>query len=114
MDTNSQRGLIANLQSFRTMVPGGVQFSITNTQQVFPLAEIALEAHALGDLKRRDDSSLDLLAGLSSCFVRSPVFVAGFGSVPRAPDLFILLAFSSGDFFLTLSHRFLKLSDLLA
>jgi hypothetical protein len=29
-------------------------------------------------------------------------------------DLFILPAFSSGDFFLTLSHRFLKLSDLLA
>ena len=28
MDTNSQRGFIANLQSFRTMVPGGLQFSI--------------------------------------------------------------------------------------
>ena len=26
----------------------------------------------------------------------------------------VLPAFSSGDFFLTLSHRFLKLSDLLA
>jgi hypothetical protein len=36
------------------------------------------------------------------------------GSVLRALDPFILPAFSSGDFFLTLSHRFLKLSDLLA
>jgi hypothetical protein len=55
-----------------------------------------------------------LLAGLSGSFARSPVFAAGFGSVPRAPDLFILPAFSAGDFFLTLSHRFLRLSDLLA
>jgi hypothetical protein len=77
MDTNSQRGLIANLQSFRTMVPGGLQFSITNTQQVFPLAEIALEAHALGDLKRRDDSSLDLLAGLSGSLAYSPILPPG-------------------------------------
>ena len=30
MDTNSQRGFIANLQSFRTMVPGDLQFSIAN------------------------------------------------------------------------------------
>jgi hypothetical protein len=42
------------------------------------------------------------------------VFSAGFGSVLRALDLFILPAFSSGDFVLALSHRFLKLSDLLA
>jgi hypothetical protein len=35
-------------------------------------------------------------------------------AVLRALDLFILPAFSAGDFFLTLSHRFLKLSDLLA
>ena len=54
MDTNSQRGFIANLQSFRTMVPGGPaysksptrnkccsgpQFSIANPQQVLPLAK---------------------------------------------------------------------------
>ena len=37
-----------------------------------------------------------------------------FASALLAPDLFILPAFSSSDFFLTLSHRFLKLSDLLA
>jgi hypothetical protein len=55
-----------------------------------------------------------LLAGFSSGFARSPVFATGFGSVLLALDLFILPAFSSGDFFLTLSHRFLKLSDLLA
>ena len=67
------------------------QFSI-------PSAEFALEAHALGDPEAR-------------------IFAAGFRTVLRAPDLpdlFILPAFSSGDFFLTLSHRFLKLSDLLA
>ena len=39
---------------------------------MFPLAEIALEAHALGDLKRRDDTSLDLLAGFASSFARLP------------------------------------------
>jgi hypothetical protein len=49
-------------------------------------------------------------AGLSGSFARSPVFSAGLGSALRAPDLFILAC----DFFLTLSHRFLKLSDLLA
>jgi hypothetical protein len=32
---------------------------------VLPLPEFALEAHALGDLKRRDDTPLNLLAGLS-------------------------------------------------
>jgi hypothetical protein len=35
---------------------------------VLPLAKIALKAHALGDLEARDDSPLDLLAGLSGCF----------------------------------------------
>ena len=76
---------------------------------MFPLAKVALEAHALGDLEVCDDAPLDLLAGFSSGFARSPVFAAGFGSVLLAPDLFVLPAFSSGDFFLTLSHRFLKL-----
>jgi hypothetical protein len=78
------------------------------------LAKFALKAHALGDLEVCDDAPLDLLARFSSGFARSPVFAAGFGSVLLAPDLFILPAFSPGDFFLTLSHRFLKLSDLLA
>jgi hypothetical protein len=78
------------------------------------LTKFALEAHALGDLEACDDTPLDLLAGLSGGFAPSPVFAAGFGSVLRAPDLFILPAFSSGEFFPTLSHRFLKLSDLLA
>jgi hypothetical protein len=71
-----------------------------------------LKAHALGDLKRRDDTWLDLLAGFPGSFAHSSIFAAGSRSVLRAPDLFILPAFSSGDFFLTLSHRFLKLSDL--
>jgi hypothetical protein len=33
---------------------------------VFPLAKFAIESHALGDLKRRDDAALDLLASLAS------------------------------------------------
>jgi hypothetical protein len=36
--------------------------SISNTQEGLPLAKVALEAYALGDLKRRDDTSLDLFA----------------------------------------------------
>jgi hypothetical protein len=39
--------------------------AIANSQQVLPLAKVALEAHAFGDLKRRDDTSLDLLPALS-------------------------------------------------
>ena len=46
-------------------VNSGLQFSISNSQQVLPLAKFAFEPHALGDLKRRDDATLDLLAGLS-------------------------------------------------
>jgi hypothetical protein len=38
------------------------------------LAEIALKAHALGDLKRRDGTSLDLLARLSGCFAGPRIF----------------------------------------
>ena len=81
---------------------------------MLPLAKFALEPDTLGYQECRNDAPLDLLAGFPSSFARSTVVQAGFGSVPRAPDLFILPAFSSGDFFLTLSHRFLKLSDLLA
>ena len=77
MDTNSKRRFIANLQSFRTMVLGGLQFAIANPQQVFPLAKLSLKAHALGDLEARDDTPLDLLAGLSGSFPRSSVLPAG-------------------------------------
>jgi hypothetical protein len=54
------------------MIPGGLQFSIANPQQIFPLAKVALEANALGNLKRRDNAPLDLLAGLPGSFAGSP------------------------------------------
>ena len=38
--------------------------------EMLPLAKVALEAHAIGDLKLRDDTSLDLLAKLSCSFAR--------------------------------------------
>jgi hypothetical protein len=41
----------------------GPQFSIAYSQQVFPLAEVSLEAHALGDLKCGDEAELNLLRG---------------------------------------------------
>ena len=42
--------------------------------------KFALEAHALGDLKARDDTPLDLLTRLSGGFARSPIlFSAGTG-----------------------------------
>jgi hypothetical protein len=43
---------------------------------ILPLAKLALEALAFGHLKRRDDTSLDWLAGLSRSFARSPIGVA--------------------------------------
>jgi hypothetical protein len=46
-------------------------------QKVFPLAKFAVEARALGDLECRDDAPLDLLAGLSGSFARSPVSPPG-------------------------------------
>jgi hypothetical protein len=39
--------------------------SIAHAQQVFPLAKVAFESHALSDLEIRDHTSLDLLAALS-------------------------------------------------
>ena len=51
--------------------------SISDPQQVLPLAKVALEAHALGNLEARDDAPLDLLAGLSGRFARSPIFPPG-------------------------------------
>jgi hypothetical protein len=44
---------------------------VVNPQQVLPLAKVTLEAHALGDLEARDDTSLDLLAGLAGSFAAS-------------------------------------------
>ena len=44
------------------------QFSIADAQQVFPLPEIALEAHAPRDFEGRDHAPLDLLSALSSTF----------------------------------------------
>jgi hypothetical protein len=52
------------------------------------LPKLTLEAHALGDLKARDDAPLDLLAGLSGSFARSPVFAAGFGSASGAGPIY--------------------------
>jgi hypothetical protein len=59
---------------------GGPQFSIANAQQVFLLAKLALESHALGDSKRRDEAALDLLA---SPLAHEPVFPAGLVKVCR-------------------------------
>jgi hypothetical protein len=55
------------------------RFSIANPQQVFPLAKVALEAHALRDLEGGDDAALDWLAALSSALARLPC-------VGRAPS----------------------------
>jgi hypothetical protein len=54
---------------------------ISNSHQILPLAKLALEALAFGHLKRRDDTSLDWLAGLSRSFARSPIRPAGFDRV---------------------------------
>jgi hypothetical protein len=53
------------------------------------------------------------LAGLSGSFRTFDDIRDRFRQL-LAPDLFLLPAFSSGDFFLTLSHGLLKLSDLFA
>jgi hypothetical protein len=46
--------------------PGlGKSCSISDPQQVLPLAKFALKAHAFCNLEARDDTSLDLLARLS-------------------------------------------------
>ena len=47
---------------------GQIPRSITDPQQILPLAKLALEAHALGDAEARDDAPLDLLAALSGSF----------------------------------------------
>ena len=47
------------------------------TRKNLPLAKVAIEAHALGDLKGRDHAPLDLLAGLASGFAGSPILSSG-------------------------------------
>jgi hypothetical protein len=42
----------------------GIVRATRDQQKVFPLTKIALEAHALGDLKCSEDAPLDLLASL--------------------------------------------------
>ncbi|HEY5813173.1 MAG TPA: hypothetical protein VIT23_11045 [Terrimicrobiaceae bacterium] len=42
-------------------------------QQVLPLAELALETDALDDPKRRNDATLDLLAGLPGSILRKDI-----------------------------------------
>ena len=41
------------------------QFSISNSHQMLPLPDVAFEADASGNLKRRDHASFDWLAALS-------------------------------------------------
>jgi hypothetical protein len=43
---------------------------------MFPLAEVAFESHAFGNLKRRDEAALGLLAAFSRPFASCPVFPA--------------------------------------
>jgi len=50
--------------------------SIADTQQVLPLPKVALETHALGNLKRRYDASLDVLGSLA-CAVRRRIGIPG-------------------------------------
>ena len=44
--------------------------SISNPEQVLPVAKLPLEAHALGDLKARDDAPLDFACRTSRLFRR--------------------------------------------
>jgi hypothetical protein len=46
---------------------------VANPQQVFPLTKVTFEAHAFGNLKRCDQATLDLLAGLASRFAGAPI-----------------------------------------
>jgi hypothetical protein len=45
---------ISTLSAFTMARQKDKGFSIADAQQVLPLAKVALEAHALGDLKRRE------------------------------------------------------------
>lgn len=56
--------------------PLALRFSVSNPQQLFPLPQFPFEAYALGNLKRRDHASLDLLAALSGSLTRGAKFPA--------------------------------------
>ena len=58
------------LKSLRTQEKVGLERPIVNPQQALPLAKFALESHALGHPKCRDDAALDLLAALSGVIAR--------------------------------------------
>ena len=59
--TSSRSRAVGSLTCAPTRPPGKLR-SITNPQQLLPLAKVALETKALGDSKARNDASLDLLA----------------------------------------------------
>ena len=48
----------------------GAQFSIADPQKFLPLAKVTFEAQAFGNLKRRDEAALNLLAALSGTLAR--------------------------------------------
>ena len=50
-----------------------------------PLPQVTIEAHAPGNLKGRDDATLDLLAALSSAFADGAKFPARPIEVSREP-----------------------------
>ena len=62
-----------SIRSTRADQLHGENRSISDPQEALPLAKVALKAHAFGDLEYRDDTPLDLLAGLSGGFARSPI-----------------------------------------
>ena len=53
--------------------PLALGLSVSNPQQLFPLPQFPFEAHAPGNLKRRDHASLDLLAALSGSLTRGEI-----------------------------------------
>ena len=58
--------LIGTAQRIRRIA----KISISNPQQFLPLAKLALEPDALGDLERRDQTSFDLLAAFAGVIAR--------------------------------------------
>jgi hypothetical protein len=72
-----------------------------------PLPKVALEAHALGDLKRRDQAALDWLAGLSGSIASRAVFPARpvemSGELLRRPVRPLQILVPEGSF-----HQFIR------
>ena len=69
------------------------RFSIADAQRVLPLPKVAFEAHALGDLKRRDDAPLYLFARLPGSFARSPILPARLMEVGKQTESRIVCIF---------------------